>query len=42
MAVPIVFVSMELMVGGFGRVDAGCPNEVESDCRLLGELIPKL
>ena len=29
MAVPIVFVPMELMVGRFGRIDAGCSNQVE-------------
>ena len=33
---------MELMVGRFGKVDARCPDEDESDCTLLGELIPQL
>ena len=42
MAVPIVCVPMELMIGRFGRVDAGCSNQVECDCRPLGELIPEL
>ena len=40
--VPIVFMPVELMAGRLGWMDAGCPDEVERDYCLFGELIPKL
>ena len=42
MAIPIVFVAMELVVGQFGRVDARCSDEGEGDRRLLVKLIPQM
>ena len=30
------------MIGGLGWIDAGCPDEVERDDCLLGELVPQL
>ena len=40
MRVSIVLMPVELMVGGFSWIDAGGPDEVERDDRLLGELVP--